>query len=137
MLGSTTLHGWVESALYMKSSVDEEGPQPVSRIFIEREFRAAGLYPKLELQITMGDFGTPLYEPTLQEIIHTNTLSDLMDLLSMYPNGISLRQASKDLNISRDKVEKLVSKSQGKIIIQRGGQQGKSATIRMVREGKE
>lgn len=137
MLGSTTLHGWVESALYMESSVDEEGPQPVSRIIIEREFRAAGLYPKLELQIAMGDFGTPLYEPTLQEIIRTNTLSDLMDLLSMYPNGISLRQASKDLNISRDKVEKLVSKSQGKIIIQRGGQQGKSATIRMVKEGKE
>lgn len=130
MLGSTTLHGWVESALYMESNFDDETTDPVSRVLIEREFRAAGLYPKLELEITMGDFGSPIYEPKLQEVTATNALRDLMDLLSMYPTGISLRQASKDLKISRDKIERLVLKSQKRVVIQKGDR-GKSATIRL------
>lgn len=70
MLGSVVLHGWVESAWYIRRkqqtntnpNVDpnQQMLEPTS-VILEREFRTAGTYPELELKLTMGDYGSTLY----------------------------------------------------------------------------
>lgn len=52
MLGSTTLHGWVESAWYLKS-MPSDGE--IGEIMLEREFRGAGLHEQLDVQVTMTE----------------------------------------------------------------------------------
>lgn len=59
MLGSTTLHGWIESAWYLKS-MPSDGDQ--AEIVMEREFRGAGLHQRLSIMVKMGDMGDPTYE---------------------------------------------------------------------------
>lgn len=73
MLGSTTLHGWIESAWYLNrreedqpdhvegEELDKQSKQP-SKVILDREFRNAGHYPKLELSLLMGGLGEPEYE---------------------------------------------------------------------------
>ena len=71
MLGSVVLHGWVESAWYIRrkqqtntnpnAELNEQMKEPTS-VILEREFRTAGSYPELELKLTMGDYQDPTYE---------------------------------------------------------------------------
>lgn len=102
MLGSTTLHGWTESALYLQE-VD-------GNVVIEREFRAAGLKNKLELQIEMGDIGDPSYKVEFAEIENKSNdkMTAITDLLSLNPGGLSITQLSHELQISRDTIRKIV-----------------------------
>lgn len=60
MLGSTTLHGWIESALYLKTNPTDDNNE--AEIVMEREFRGAGLHSKLEVRLQMGDMGDPHYQ---------------------------------------------------------------------------
>jgi RecA-family ATPase len=72
MLGSVTLHGWVESAWYMRRDLEKEKERTAlgantkieepSYIILEREFRKAGSYPEVELSIKLGDYGSLDYE---------------------------------------------------------------------------
>lgn len=70
MLGSTTLHGWVESAWYIEVGSDNGGGtnditevnSKPSKIILEREFRSAGAFPKIDVEILMGKIGDPKYE---------------------------------------------------------------------------
>ncbi len=71
MLGSTTLHGWIESAWYLNvlgleaSEDKEQEVQAVAanvKLSLEREFRGAGTYPKIDLILNMGEFGEDRYE---------------------------------------------------------------------------
>ena len=59
MLGSTTLHGWTESAWYIDVKTAEDDPRPL--LSIEREFRAAGVFPRYHLQLEVGEWGDPTY----------------------------------------------------------------------------
>ena len=71
MLGSVVLHGWVESAWYIRrkdqQEIDEtadeysENKKPTS-VIIDREFRTAGSFPELELKIRMGQFEDIYYD---------------------------------------------------------------------------
>lgn len=70
MLGSTTLHGWIESAWYLQvnpaeisenDEVNKVSEEPQS-VIMTREFRTAGSYPQIELKIKMGKFGEPVYQ---------------------------------------------------------------------------
>lgn len=63
MLGSTTLHGWVESAWYLQA-LPNDGED--AEVTLEREFRGAGLHQKLDLRIQMGDMGDPTYQVTVE-----------------------------------------------------------------------
>ena len=65
MLGSTTLHGWIESAWYLKSMPADEGGE--AEIVMEREFRGAGLHQKLDIRIQMGDMGDPTYKVSVDD----------------------------------------------------------------------
>ncbi|UOL48414.1 DNA recombinase [Pseudomonas phage Almagne] len=64
MLGSTTLHGWIESAWYLKS-MPADGDE--AEIVMEREFRGAGLHNKLGIRVKMGDMGDPTYEVSVED----------------------------------------------------------------------
>lgn len=64
MLGSTTLHGWIESAWYLKS-MPTDGEE--AEIVMEREFRGAGLHGRLDIRVTMGDMGDPTYNVEVED----------------------------------------------------------------------
>lgn len=123
MLGSTTLHGWTESALYIQA---KEVPDTSisARVEIEREFRAAGILPKLDLQLTMGPVGDPTYRVTVGDAGKLDT-QDLLDYLSSQSGGVSISQASKDLKMSRDKLQRLIKQNEQRITVESGrGQKG-------------
>jgi hypothetical protein len=70
MLGSTTLHGWIESAWYLQRNEPEEDDEAEiskqsnkpSKVILDREFRNGGQFPKLELSLLMGEVGNPVYK---------------------------------------------------------------------------
>ena len=79
MLGSTTLHGWIESAWYVRTEATEVNGEDINPddvnseraeagVIIEREFRGAGLHPKADLTITMGKIGG--YEYNVETKVH-------------------------------------------------------------------
>jgi hypothetical protein len=68
MLGSTTLHAWVESALYCSVANEVE-----HKIRVEREFRSFQKPKTLEIQFNMGNPGEDRYEPTVNE---TNVVTE-------------------------------------------------------------
>lgn len=118
MLGSTTLHGWVESALYIQSQAEEDTLNgPVPKIVIERELRGGGVLPKIALEIKMGDMGDPTYEAKLTEVKGSSGPIELLDLLTMYPQGLSTSQAAKELNVSRRRISDLMERIKDKIKI--------------------
>lgn len=81
MLGSTTLHGWTESAWYVTvdpdqsdllDSEDKDSSYDSAEVTIEKEFRGAGLYPKLDLEIRMGEIGDFNYSIEIKEHVEKN-----------------------------------------------------------------
>ena len=62
MLGSTTLHAWVESALYC--SVKNEIEHIIT---VEREFRSFPKPGNINIQFNMGDPGQEKYEPLVED----------------------------------------------------------------------
>jgi len=126
MLGSTTLHGWTESALYMGRLEEDKA----GHILIEREFRASGNPGKLELSIEMGDLGVPLYNPCIKKAEASDRIA-LLDLLSMHPTGLSVRQLAKELNVSRASVNKLIEESKEYVETEKGPGKGLSMTVRL------
>lgn len=65
MLGSTTLHGWIESAWYLRTNPTDQGDD--AEIIMEREFRGAGLHSRIEIRLQMGDMGDPHYEVQVED----------------------------------------------------------------------
>lgn len=124
MLGSTTLHGWVESAWYLNvkkvSDVDEEifsdelnSPGGSVSLTLEREFRGAGTYPPIDITINMGDFGSTDYNIEVKKhraerssIDEKDIIESLKSLIELRGGKVTLREASKELGISR----KIISK---------------------------
>ncbi len=126
MLGSTTLHGWVESAWYLNvkrvEDVEEEifsdeinAPGGKIALILEREFRGAGTYPSIDLVINMGDFGSPDYSVVVKkhrkersEIDEKDVIQSLKSIMELRGGKVSLREASKELGISRKTVSRLI-----------------------------
>ncbi|HUH48124.1 MAG TPA: AAA family ATPase, partial [Arenibacter sp.] len=69
MLGSTTLHGWIESAWYLQGQDSKDGHGVVT---MEREFRGASIYPKLNVELDIGEFADTRYNVS----VSTNTGKD-------------------------------------------------------------
>lgn len=124
MLGSTVLHGWVESAWYVRredevGSSGEDEPedkltQP-SLVTMQREFRSAGSYPDIDINIDMGETGDPYYG--LEVSIHTEESgvvhdykSDIINLLSNTGKPLTRVQISESLGISQEKSRKVIDK---------------------------
>lgn len=120
MLGSTTLHGWTDSSLYLNRS--DDGTGEISKVEVEREFRAAGMMPKLELSITMGNAGDPTYNVSCNDVASGPSEEvglELLDILSSYPEGAGIQTLAKDLSITRRQVENLIKKVEDKLIYNR------------------
>ncbi len=62
MLGSTTLHGWIESAWYIEVDSKAKSELGTASLRFDREFRGAGLHPELDINIIMGDIGSTDYD---------------------------------------------------------------------------
>lgn len=133
MLGSTTLHGWTESSLYMNRVDDGSGKQ--AGVIVEREFRAAGMMPKLDLSITMGEFGDPMYNVCIKDAT-TSTAVELLDLLSMYPRGLSINSICKELSLSRRATQAMIERAKDKVRVSRGNGKRSTFTV-MLKEFEE
>ncbi len=118
MLGSTTLHGWIESAWYIKTHGEQEEDtgedtnkvQAQSDIVIEREFRGAGVHPKVELSLSMGDIGSSKY--SIETKVHhgsgSGNKTDLattevlvLNFLLVQKDCVSMRHMAAELGLSR------------------------------------
>jgi len=131
MLGSTTLHGWVESAWYLKVQgdngnkqeeddegvfVDKPSGEPVSLV-IEREFRGAGTYPKVESTIRMGDPGDPMYRVDFKKhvgkghkSITPDLRADILNILEMSSEKVSQRFLSEETGKGRRAIKQTLDK---------------------------
>jgi len=112
MLGSTTLHGWIESAWYIQAQDPENGKAVVT---LDREFRGAGLYSKLDISLTMGEAGDPHYETHVAEHKEEDSEKsnaggeqDIMDVLAQSTDMMSKAALAKKTGMSRYTVEKVV-----------------------------
>jgi hypothetical protein len=157
MLGSTTLHGWIESAWYIETNGQNESDQedqdqepdfnpqdrprpghdeskkstvmvdfnkagqPVT-LTLEREFRGAGVYPKMDISIDMGDFGDSTYNVKLDKHVahksdstggrhkkpsNPDLKQEIVDFI-LLKQGASARQIAEELGISKRKVNELL-----------------------------
>ena len=119
MLGSTTLHGWIESAWYLQT--DDEN------IVLDREFRGAGIYHKASLNIQMGGFGDPRYSVTTGELREDAGGDEVLEILSQSAELLSLSRIAKLAGKSRDWVEARLAKLMKEDLIQRVGERYKIA----------
>jgi len=107
MLGSTTLHGWIESAWYIQAQEPADGKALVT---IDREFRGAGLYPKQDLELDIGEYGDPRYVVGIRE--HRATAEDfeqqIINALATSTEPLSKSSLSKKLGLSRRQIDKAV-----------------------------
>lgn len=115
MLGSTTLHGWIESAWYLRVNGEEPTTADVNTasaealVTMEREFRGAGLYPKIDIGLKLGEFGRAEYETKVG--IHTaESESDydeeITSLIARADSPLSERQISQGIGLSRYQTKK-------------------------------
>jgi len=82
MLGSVTLHGWVESAIYSLVKNEEE-----HEVVIDREFRSFPKPKNIEIKYNMGNPGDDSYEPEVNDS-NTNADDDILIMLRG-SNGMS------------------------------------------------
>lgn len=106
MLGSTTLHGWTESALYASQAPQTDMGFGIS---VEREFRGGGLLPKLDLAIREGEFGDPTYSVAVIAADDA-ARSELRKLVDESPGGwLTMASVTRDLGISKRRAEELAA----------------------------
>jgi len=152
MLGSTTLHGWVESAWYMKVQggngdssqedddvfVDKPSGEPVSLV-AEREFRGAGTYPKVEMTMKLGAPGDPLYKVDLKKHVgkgHKSITPDLkaeiLNILEMSTTPVSQRGLSEETGAGRRAIKEVLAelRENGQIEKAKGGVQLKEKEVK-------
>ena len=98
MLGSTTLHGWVESAWYVQSGEEIE---------IEREFRAAQEPEKIKLAMSLGDMEFSVY--SVETYLPSDEISDVSNYVTTNP-GKSLKDMSDELGIPTRRLKRLLEK---------------------------
>lgn len=121
MLGSTTLHGWVESAIYVEVQDPKDGAAVIT---LDREFRGAGMYSKVDLHLTQGEYGTSDYSVKIAD--HQTTEDDLEDqiLIIMGSNSdlMSKSALSKALGVSRRTIDGAVDQMIKNGVVTRRGE---------------
>lgn len=122
MLGSTTLHGWIESAWYLKVNEAEGGGSDMNTasaeasVTMEREFRGAGLYPRIDVKLKLGEFGVPEYVTEASLHVAGDTAEtdgkeeEIMNALDRADSPMSERMISTTITLSRYKTRQLLEK---------------------------
>lgn len=101
MLGSTTLHGWIESAWYMSVNSDQ-----TNQIQMDREFRGAGIHEKLNLTVTMAETGDLGY--SVEETEEEDEEQRVLDFVIEAPDGVTDREISMACRIAQKKIVGIV-----------------------------
>ena len=124
MLGSTTLHGWIESAWYIGVQGTEDEGEDLDtaassvKLTLEREFRGAGTYPKVDVTIGMGEFGSRKYDlevekhqdPGRPKKDRDSVRDDVISVLEKTTRSMSIRAISKELELSRRVISEVIAK---------------------------
>ncbi len=129
MLGSTTLHGWTDSALYISLVSEPEDDYPT--IAIEREFRSFPHQKSVELSFEMGEPGELTYIPTLRAV--EDKFTQLSDWLRINKDaGASVQQVMDAFNLSRQKANRFISQATEKGLVEiEGGGKGVRKVIKL------
>ena len=98
MLGSTTLHGWVESAWYVQSGEEVE---------VEREFRGAQDPPKIKLKLSLGDMDNNLY--SVESYVPADEIKDVAQYAKTHPK-MPIGEMSAELGIPARRLKRLLEK---------------------------
>ena len=98
MLGSTTLHGWVESAWYVQSGEEIE---------IEREFRAAQMPDRIKLAMSLGEMDAAEY--SVEAFVPTDEVKDVAEYVKTNP-GKGLKEMSDELGIPTRRLKRLIER---------------------------
>jgi len=107
MLGSTTLHGWIDSAWYIQARDPVNGKGLVT---VDREFRGAGIQEKLDLTLDIGDVGSSKYE--VLEAEHGSSEDegeDILRILEQSADAMGAEAIRRKLGISRGLTERLLA----------------------------
>lgn len=117
MLGSTTLHGWIESAWYIQAGEVEDR---VAHISMEREFRGAGLHPKKDLSLEMGEFGDMKYIIREEEDTHHD--DDVILVLEQTTKPMSQNAIAQALGISRRQAKNALDRLEKEGLVTKKGE---------------
>lgn len=103
MLGSTTLHGWIESAWYLQVSTAEPGV-----VTIDREFRGAGMYDLQDIRLQIGPMGSSEYAVDVVE--HQaggpNFEQDILSVLGSTQGTLNVKEIMTKTALSDSQVRK-------------------------------
>lgn len=101
LLGSTTIYGWLEAALYLEARHTDAGVQVV----VEREFRERPSPPPIAFNLTLGEIGKLHYAWTSSGAIGTtNTL--IQKIADAGPRGATLAYIRNELDWGQKKARK-------------------------------
>jgi len=99
LLGSTTIYGWLEAALYLEAKVSESGIQVV----VEREFRERLSPPPTGFILNMGDVGESGYEWQASGVVGTDN-KILAILGEAGPDGLGYRNLQASMGVGQKKI---------------------------------
>ena len=123
LLGSTTIYGWLESALYLEATPNDDGS---STVVVEREFRERLAPPPQAFKLSMGDIGEIDYSWDAEGVVGTE--AKIFSLLTQKPMSMTeLKVAS---NMGEKKLRQLMTKllAEGTVTME---QEGKSKIFRI------
>lgn len=123
LLGSTTIYGWLESALYLEANPNTDGS---STVVVEREFRERLAPPPQAFKLKMGDIGEIAYNWEGEGVVGTE--ANIFALLSKKPMSMTELQAVSGMG--EKKTRALLTKllADGAITME---QEGKSKVFRL------
>jgi hypothetical protein len=126
VLGSTTFHGWVASAMYCESmDSDRDG---TLRIKVEREFREMAPQKPWEIELSMGEPGSLEFDARVRE---WNVIGQLEAIVGEEP-GVTATQVAKALGWDKRTVLKR-ARGSGTIEVEAGSKgRGKSHKLFMI-----
>ena len=142
MLGSATLHGWTESAWYIgvKGETVEDDTTGI-KLQMEREFRGAGIHPKLDLLVNIGNFGIPEYNISTEihkpdsvkqekSITDDATRKEILGFLSSRTETVSIGRIIEETGIPEPKIKKQINVLVKDKLIKRMG----STALKLIRK---
>ena len=123
LLGSTTIYGWLESALYLEANPNTDGS---STVVVEREFRERLAPPPQAFKLKMGDIGEIDYNWEGEGVVGTE--ANIFTLLSKKPMSMSEIQAVSGMG--EKKTRALLTKllADGAVVMEK---EGKSKVFRL------
>ena len=104
LLGSTTIYGWLEAALYIEAKISDSGIQVV----VEREFRERLSPPPTGFILRMGDVGQTGYEWSASGVVGTDN-KILAILGEAGSDGLKYRNLQASMGVGQKKIRSILA----------------------------